>query len=263
MTTLIDAMLETARVIGAVREGTATGGSTTTLIDTQLNEASGYYKGGTIWLLSGDNDGTCDIVAGFGENTVTLTSTLAQTVAAGVCYAIANNEYPKHRIMQAVLTQLRFAKILKTNDTLAVTADTEEYSLPSGVSNVRRVEVAASTSAPYGYAPNRFWKEWNGKIIFDKGYAPTSTGNKIRLWYEGIHEEVGETEEILTSVDINWLKWSAAAFLYREEIKRIQKDNPTALDLLNEAKSLEAEAKMNAGRFQLSSMPIDSKLAGW
>lgn len=263
MTTLVDAMLETARIIGAVRDGTATGGSTTTLVDTQLNEASGYYKGGTIWILSGNNDGTCDIVAGFGENTVTLTSTLAQAIVSGVAYAIANSEYPKHRIKQAVLAQLRFAKTLKTNDALIVTVNTEEYSLPSGVSNVRRVEVATSTSVPYGYTQNRFWKEWNGKIVFDKGYAPTSTGNKIRLWYEGIHDEIAESGEILTNIDMNWLKWSAAAYLYREEIKRIQKDNPTALDLLNEAKSLEAEAKLNAGRFQLSSMPIDSKLAGW
>jgi len=263
MTTLIEAMLETARLMGVVKEGTATGGSTTTLIDTSLDDPAEYFTKGTIFVLSGTYSGTCDVIKMFNEGTFTLTTTLAGAISAGNTYAAAQPEYPKHKLKQAVLSALRFAPILKTSDSLTVTADTEEYSLPSGVSNVKRVEVAASSSSPYGFVPNLFWKEWNAKLIFDKGKEPTSTGYIIRLWYEGAHGEIAESGSILSSIDMNWLKWSAAAFLYRDQIKKIQKDNPTDIDLLNEAKTLEAEAKRNAVRYELMSMPSDPKLAGW
>jgi hypothetical protein len=261
--TLVDAMLETARVMGVVREGAATGGSTTTLIDTQLDEPAGYYTKGTVWALSGLNDGLCDVIKTFSENTITLTSTLTAVIASGIEYAVATAEYPKHKIKQAVLSALRLAPVLKTDDTLVVIANTEEYTLPTGVVNIKRVEVATSNAAPYGFIINHFWKEWNGKLVFDSGKEPTASGYIIRLWYEAVHGEIAETGSISTSIDQNWLKWAAAVFLYRDQIKKIQKDNPTNLDLLNEAKTLEAEAKRNAKKYQLVSMTIDPKLAGW
>ena len=263
MTTLIEAMLETARVMGVVKEGTATGGSTTTLIDTGLDDPAGYFTKGTLWILSGTYSGTCDVVKMFNEGTFTLTATLAGAIVAGITYAVANSEYPKYKLKQAVLSALRFAPILKTNDTLTVTADTEEYSLPSGVSNVKRVDVAGSLTAPYAFVPNLHWKEWNGKLFFESGKEPSGTGLIIRLWYEGAHGEIAESGSILSSVDMNWLKWTSAAFLYRDLIKKIQKDNPTDIDLLNEAKAFEAEAKQNAARGELISMPSDPKIAGW
>lgn len=263
MTTLVEAMLETARIMGVVKEGTATGGSTTTLIDTSLDDPAEYFTKGTIWILSGTYSGACDVVKMFNEGTFTLTTTLAGAIAAGVSYATADSEYPKYKLKQAVLSVLRNAPILKTNDTLTITADTEEYSLPSGVFNVKRVDVATSSTSPYKFVPNLFWKEWNGKIIFAGGKEPSGTGNIIRLWYEGAHGEIAESGSILSSIDINWLKWAAAAFLYRDLIKKIQKDNPTDIDLLNEAKTLEAEAKRNAVRGELMSMPSDPKIAGW
>lgn len=263
MATLIEMMLEAARYMGVVREGTATGGSTTTLIDTALDEPASYFTKGTLWVLSGTNSGLCQVIKSFNESTLTLPATLTAAIAAGNTYAIATSEYPKHKLKQAVLTILRYAPILKTDDSLDVLANTEEYSLPSGVSNIKRVEVAGSTSSPYQFTPNHFWKEWNGKVVFESGKEPSETGYPIRLWYEGEHGEIAESGSILTSVDKEWLIWSVVAFLYRDQIKTIQKDNPTNLDLLNEAKTFEAEAKRNAKRHEVTGMPIDSKLAGW
>jgi hypothetical protein len=262
-TTLVLAMLETARHIGAAREGTATGGSTTTLVDTSLDEAAELYKGGTLWMLSGNNEGLCDVISAFSENTVTITDTLTNAILDGDAYAVSSKEYPKHKLKQAVLSCLRFHPVLKTDDSLTVTADTEEYSLPSGVSNIKRVEIAAEAGTPYSFAANLFWKEWNGKLVFQPGKEPGEAGRSMRLWYMGEHGEIEESGTILSSVDMNWLKWAAAAFLYRDQVKRIQKDNPTNLELMNEAKTQEARARLMAKRSKLSNMPSDPKLSGW
>ncbi len=263
MATLIDAMLEAARIMGVVREGTATGGSTTTLVDSSMTEPAGYFMNGTIWVLSGTYDGACQVVSMHNEGTITLTTALAGAIIAGIEYAVATSEYPKYKLKQAVLSALRFAPVLKTYDTLTVTANTQEYSLGAGISNAKRVEVDTSASVPYGFVPNHFWKEWNGKIIFDSGKEPTDAGKIIRVWYEAEHGDIAETASILTGIDMNWLKWASAAFLYRDQIKKIQKDNPTNIDMLNEARTLEAEAKRTAKKYELTSMPIDAKLAGW
>lgn len=261
MTTLIGAMLETARLMGVVTEGTATGGSTTTLVDTGLDHPAGYFEGGTLWALSGNNSGLCQKVTSFMEGTLTFGTTLSTPIASGDNYAVATPEFPKYKLKQAVLHVLRFSPILKTDDTTVVTADTEEYALPTGVSNIKRIEAAAESSAPYNFVPLYSWRERNGKVIFNP--APSNTGNILRIWYEGAHGEIAESGTILDSVDINWLKWSAAAFLYRDSITRIKKDDPVRVDLLNEAKLMEETAIRTARRFQLQTMPSDPKIAIW
>jgi hypothetical protein len=269
MSTLTELMLDVARLMGTVREGTATDGSETTLIDTLLDEPADYFTKGTLWILTGDNEGLCTIVKTFAENTITIDSGLVAVddldveipIAAGDEYAVATPEFPKHKLKQAALSALKHNPILLTDDNLVVTANTKEYTLPDGVSNIRRVEVATEASAPYSFTPNMSWREWNGKLIFDN--EPTDTGKIIRLWYEGFHGVIDEDEEILSSADVEWVKWSSVAFLYRDLITRINKDNPTDLDLLNEAKIQEAEAKRNANKHALRSMPRDPKVTVW
>ena len=261
MSTLAELMLDVARLMGTVREGTATDGSETTLIDTLLDEPADYFTKGTLWLLSGDNAGLCAVVNTFSENTISLADTLTAAIAAGNEYAVATPEFPKHKLKQAVLSALKHNPVLLTDDNLIVTANTKEYELPEGVSDIRRVEVATEASAPYSFTPNMTWREWDRKLVFDK--EPTDTGKIIRLWYEGAHGEIAENADILPSVDVEWLKWMAVVFLYRDMITRINKDNPTDLDLLNEAKIQEAEAKRNANKHALRSMPRDPKVTIW
>ena len=50
--TLANLTYRTARELDIVYEGTATGGSDTTLIDTnQLDQANDYWNDGTVWIL--------------------------------------------------------------------------------------------------------------------------------------------------------------------------------------------------------------------
>lgn len=263
MTTLLKAMLETARLMGTVREGTATGGSTTTLIDTLLDEPGDYFSKGTVWILSGANSGACKVVSTYQENTLAWSSALTGAIAAGVSYAVANPEYPKWKLAQAVLQVLRFDPILKTDDTLTVTANTEEYDLPSNVKQVSHIEVATNTSEPYSFKPNYNWRDVYGKLVFDHGKAPSEAGRIIRIWHIDVHGEIGESEDILPSVDIDWLKWKAVEYLYRDAMTRFNKDNPTDVELLNEAKQNALMAERKAKRYFIRNREVSPKLANY
>lgn len=263
MTTLLEAMLETARLMGTVRDGVATGGSTTTLVDTAMDEPSDYFSKGTVWILSGTYAGVCNVVKTHGENTFTWETVLAGAIVAGVSYAVATPEYPKWKLKQAVLKVLRFDPILKIDDTATVTVNTLTYALPSGVSRVAHVEVATDPSSPYNFQPNYNWREENGMIIFDPGKEPTIAGHIIRIWYIGEHGEIAESESILPSVDIDWLCWKSVEYLYRDAMTRINKDNPTDIDLLNEAKQNVMIAERNARKYFLRGREISPKLANY
>lgn len=53
MTTVFTATLELSKIVQHTPEGTATGGSTTTLLDTLRREFEDYFDRGTIWFQSG------------------------------------------------------------------------------------------------------------------------------------------------------------------------------------------------------------------
>lgn len=263
MTTLLEAMLETARIMGIVREGVATDGSPTTLIDTAMDEQSDYFSKGTVWILSGTYSGACNVVETHGENTLAWATSLAGAIVPGVSYAVATPEYPKWKLKQAVLHVLRFDPILKTNDALTVSENTLEYSLPSGISNIAHIEIATDDTSPYCFQPNYNWREVNGKLVFDSGKEPSEAGRIIRIYYIGAHGEIAESGSLLSSVDMEWLVWKAAEFLYRDSMTKFNKDNPTDIDLLNEAKQNAMLAARNAKRCFIRGREISPKLASY
>ena len=84
MATLADATRALAEKVQYAAEGTATGGSATTLIDTARIEPDDQFTNGTIWLLSGNNIGKSAIISGWVLSTHTFTfATLTLLCAAG------------------------------------------------------------------------------------------------------------------------------------------------------------------------------------
>lgn len=143
MTTLVEAMLETARLVAPVVDGTATGGSTTTLVDTNRVEAPETFTGGILFMTSGDLSGNCYPITGFGENTITI-PTVGVPVSAGDTYtAVPSGWFDKETLKQAIFYGLRqYGNIMLVDESLTVVTDQSEYDLPANVSNVRRVEIA-------------------------------------------------------------------------------------------------------------------------
>jgi hypothetical protein len=238
---MYEAMLDAARLLGFVHEGVATGGTVSTLKDSSLQDPAETFAGGTLWLLSGDNAGvTLDVLQHGSGGTLTF-ETQAKAVVAGVVYAVSVHKAPRWLLMQAVNAVLTEKEVALYNDNLTVVSGQEEYTLPAGVSNVKRVEVATNTAAPYAYKRNMYWDEQNGSLIFDKNHLPSGAGLKIRIWYIAVHPFLTLTGEINPAVDLKWLRYSTVVYWWRNVLEKVGKDEPMATDLINEAKQLVAQ----------------------
>ena len=157
--TLFDATYRVARELGIVTEGLATGGSTTTIIDTNdLLQADNYWNGGSVWILY-DSLGTGVAPQGeFGiikasttvDDTVTLRTALTTAPASGDKYAIGKRRYPLYTLIQKVNQALIDMGPYEIWDktTLDGVAAQSEYSIAIAANrDVRRVYMPRSSDA--------------------------------------------------------------------------------------------------------------------
>jgi hypothetical protein len=208
MATLIEAALRVTQKLHDVYYGTATGGTTTTLVDTLCTEQQGYFNNGVMWLTSGSNIGEWVEIVSFGNGTFTFKSAVTPSIALGDKYAVIPDDLSRNLLRNVINEACKsVSKIYTSDSTLVVVANQEEYTLPTGVSDVRRVEVAENATSPYSYGVNAYWKENGGKLYFHPNHIPDQTaGNKIRLWYATIHPDLDDTSTLYWQVDdILWL----------------------------------------------------------
>jgi len=249
MATLASATLDIARIITRVIEGTATGGSTTTLVDAAFPykpdrasvPANDYYNDGTIWFLSGDLSGKSAVITDWARAAAQGTATFAtQTASAsGAQYALCDLTYPRDVLRQAVndaLSSIGGEDLYNTG--LTTVADQMNYDLPAGVYNVIKLEIASSTSTPYNYVeiPANLWQEVNDDIYFAERHQPTLAGYTIRLTYRvpltALSADTGAVPDLY---DPNWVKWAGAAYCYRWRYQQVKQDDPTTAHYLQEA----------------------------
>jgi len=225
MATLIEAALRVIKRIAPVYYGTATGGSTTTLIDTLNTEQQGFYDNGIIWLLTGSNPGEWVDILSFGNGTFTFKSAVTPTIAAGDKYACITSDWERKDLRSAVNEACKsISKTFASDATLTVVANQEEYTLPSGVSDVRRIEVAENTTSPYSYVTNPYWNEVAGKIYFHPDHVPdAAAGNKIRLWYAKEHADLDDTTSLYWSIDD--MQWAAVIYLLQQKNTKSMDDD--------------------------------------
>lgn len=258
MATLSSAALDIARIVTRVIEGTATGGSTTTLIDTafaykpdRVNvPADDYYNGGTIWFLSGSLNGKSAVVADWARATQTVTFATQTASASGAQYAICDLTYPRYVLWQAVNDALaNIGGEDKYNISRTTVADQMSYDLPGGVYNVLKLEIATSKSAPYRYVeiPAQLWHEMGDAINFAEGRQPTMPGYIIRLTYRTPLATLSADSGVVPRLyDPNLVKWMGAAYCYRWRYQQVKQDEPTAAQFLQEAM---AQAQQMAARY--------------
>jgi len=247
MTTLASATLDLARLITSVVEGTATGGSATTLLDTGVTEEDDYFNGGTIWPLSGNNAGKSAVITDWAKSTGTYTfATMTLVNAAGNLYASCNADFPRYVLIQAINKALRAIGGIPAQDaTLVTVADQEAYTLPAGVIDVRKVEVAMMTTAPYQYVPHFGWRQIGTTIAFDTERAPDEADYKIRLTHVALPTTLtADTDAISNYIYPDRLSWKAAVHALRWRVQRYREDRPDLIKLMNEA--LAQEALMDA-----------------
>ena len=218
MTTLFNAMLGLANRGPRHWTGAATGGSTTTLIDTvQRVEADDDFNGMTLFVLDGDNASLTRRITDFVQATHTLTiGAFSNAMAAGDRYLIS--QAGREDLVQAINAALTdIGDVTQVNTSLTVVDNQTEYSLPTGVSHVVRVEVASSASADYDYQKVHNWREINGSLYFTDE-LPYTAGRTIRLYYNAPHSAVDADADTISDgiplpllVDVAvyyyWLQW--------------------------------------------------------
>jgi hypothetical protein len=140
--TLFDIVYRIARELAVAFEGTATGGSGTTLVDNiYLKDGfiDDYFNKGTLFLIYDAGgagvapQGEWARITDFAESTGTIThEALTASIAAGDRYAVANDEYTRDIIIQNLNIFLMETPIPYVDITTITTAeDKTEYTLPA------------------------------------------------------------------------------------------------------------------------------------
>lgn len=215
MTTVFDMALKVVKEAQDVIEGTATGGSETTLLDSVLLAAqpNDYFNGGSLWIKSGAQAGKVFAVTDFATTTGTVTfAAVAGAIAAGVRYAIARNAYPWEQIVSAIGRALEGAYVTGMNSALTGDGESLEFTLPAGAYDVLKVELEdTAVTSGMTRSVSHHWKETSaGTLRFDYGYAPYD-GDTIHVSYRAQHAELTDyASAISNEIDIEWLKHKAA-----------------------------------------------------
>jgi hypothetical protein len=242
MATLASLMIDIAREIASIkRNGTATGGSTQTLIDTDLTEQDVTFEKGTLWIISSTNNaGLCRRIVNYGESTLKLDgNALANPIVGGDTYfAIGPEPLGYDDIYDCALEALRAYRYEQLDTTLVVVDGQAEYSLPTGVSNVYGIQIAENTATPYGWSQYFYgWKEINGKIYLPESHIFTqAAGNKIQIRYVAPHATIGLSGTIASGVNYPYLVADALERAWANIIRKSStKDYPNAAEFMNRA----------------------------
>lgn len=182
--TLFDLTYWVASQLNLPWEGLATGGSATTLIDTnRRTEPDDYWNLGTVWILKDAGGAGAAPQAEYAEitdfelatNKATFT-TLTAAVGAGDKYAIATDAVPLQTIVQKINNALMDIHYpVSDTTTVVIVDDTTEYTLPVGA-DVREVWVQTNDDSN----DNVWMKVYNWEI----GESAAGVGDTLILPYQ-------------------------------------------------------------------------------
>jgi len=169
-TTLFELTYNVAREITTVREGTATGGSTTTIADTNERlEPDDYWNRGSAWILydgagsAAAPQGEFSIISDFANTggIVTLRTTLTTAVASTDRYALSVKKFPMDILIQSVNRALFDMGKVPTTDITTIDSATNqtEYDLPVAANlDLREVWLETNTDDANDF---RWKKQYN------------------------------------------------------------------------------------------------------
>jgi len=214
--------------LGDLHSGTATGGSTTTVIDSSLGGKQDDWKNAVVMIdydagaLGAAPQGEYQLCSGYAAATGTLTTAaFTVAVASGDLYSVASQRIPLGVIVQAINQRLKAMGDVPTEDTsLAFVSGQSLYTLPVATRGGRLKQVWEATSsdsdAP-GLTPREDW-HLSGATQIDFTGA-TTAGNTLHLFYVGAHSRLGAYGDTLSPfVHIDRIAsdvayWATRAFL--------------------------------------------------
>ena len=187
----------------------------------------------------------------------TGTVTKALPVAVGDRYAYVDKDAPRDLLFAAVNAGLRQVNPRLAEDiTTLVDPEVDKYTLPTGVRNIISVEIANSLTAPLYYTGHRHWREIDGELRFDYGYAPGYEDAIIRLTYREDHVDLTDDIDVIpTEVDQEALYWRSLIELLGM-LTSLRPDNKRYPDLFQ-------EAQIESQRRAVTPPQRSNHLAGW
>lgn len=214
--------------IGDARVGTATGGSTTTLTDTNLRDPSGYYDGGV--LLIETSVPQARQILQWNASTKTFTfDALGDAITAGTGYVASSQKYPLDVLLRCVWQAFHDCGYrMGVNETIQTVAGVYSYDLPDGCEDVRRVEILDADGRG---KPITYWRILENNLVFLDRLAPD---RKLRLHYVRAPDiPPGLNDAIDPLIDFEYLTVSAClhALLWRNY--KVGRDEPNTTELLN------------------------------
>lgn len=252
MATAFDIMVEIARRAGPLVEGTATGGSATTVVDTTLlgvveGKDDDQYNGGTAFIitdaagLGAAPENETARITDYTASTSTVTVQSADfsvAPAEGDTYGVC--AIPRGHLFSAINAALQdLGPIPFEDDTsLDTAASTLAYTLPAAAKyDLRQVWLALNTSSPIVWEEWRDWYQIKNKSTADLVFlAQPPTTRDIRLVYVGPHASVtADATAINSSVPRDYLAWRGAYHIYRRRTQQTGKDTQAWVGLMNEA----------------------------
>jgi hypothetical protein len=214
--TLSDILQAGYAELGQLNVNLATGGSTTTIVDTtQTDGDDDAWKDGAAFIVN-TTDGLTPIgqfqrVSAFVAATGTLTvdTAFSTAIAAGDTYGLVGSYYPLRQMIKSVNDALRSLGDVDLTDTTTLdTADsTTEYA--ASVTWKRSAPFRVDIQTLTGSAGANAWRtshDWEyvpaaagtaGKIIF-ADYQPAT--RDIRVWYKGPHATVSAYGDVIAEV---------------------------------------------------------------
>ena len=186
MITLFDLAWKVVVELGTARTGTATGGSSITLIDTvglRLIE-NDYYNEGTLFIL-GTSDDEAPLkefgrIKNFNQvnKTIRTYNTLTAAVGAADVYGVANRRFPLFLVSEKINNALYMDGYIPGEDTsITVVANQREYTLPVQVSrDLRQVLVSTNDDSDRN--------NWVPVLNWDVKATATGTANLLVLGYD-------------------------------------------------------------------------------
>ncbi len=180
MTTMFNATLQLAQRLGIVRVSTATGGTTSTLLDTKRTEIDDAFNpGGTVWLItdaggaSAAPEGEFPVVTDFAKTGGVITATFTVAPASGDTYGVAGGDFPLDVLISAINNEIiKYKQPLWDLTSLDITNAKSEYDLPTGIRAENLIGVFESTVDD---ADDGRWVELNWHIR----EAATGTQHKL------------------------------------------------------------------------------------
>jgi len=176
--TRADLRQELARMMQDSWSSTATGGSTTTVVDTKLTQANNFWRNAWVMMTGGTSGNLLQVRQASGSTlsstTVTVGPAFPSSVAATDTYELFKRFRPEDyhdALNQAVREVGDVALIDKVDTSLTLAADTWEYTLPSGFRYIRRMSYLNDTTDDTRvWIPNDLWYirfASTRKIVFD------------------------------------------------------------------------------------------------